>query len=162
MKTLSIWSMAVASILALGLVTVSPGLLRADPTAATGSITGKVVDSSGNAVGGAMVRIMLIPPHMMKHHGGMKHGMKHGGMKGMEPGQTIWHTMVFGMTKTADDGTFTVNNAQPGKYRIMAFSRGVGHGGIRKPVTVSADSSTPVDAGTITLHQPKPKKHHNN
>jgi hypothetical protein len=113
---------------------------------ATGSISGKVVDSSGNPVAGAMVRIMRIP--------GRGGPMGRGRWQKPTPGKTNWHVMVFGVTATADDGTFTANNAPVGRYRIFVMDRGVGFGRTRKPVSVTAGANA--DAGTITLHQRGP------
>ena len=112
----------------------------------TGTLTGKVVDSSGNPVSGAIVRLMRMPGRPMRHHGAVKPNQ-------VQPGQTVWikHRMVVGITKTADDGTFTVNNAPVGKYRIIVFDRGVGMGRVQRPVTVA--SGTTADAGTITLQK---------
>ncbi len=117
--------------------------------APTGSISGKVVDSNGNPVSGAMVRIMRIP------NGGRP---MRGRWQKPQPGKTNWHKMVFGITATADDGTFTANNAPVGRYRIMVMERGVGFGHTGKPLTVSAGANA--DAGTITLHQRRPGRHH--
>ena len=115
----------------------------------TGTITGKVVDSTGNPVSGAIVRLMRMPGRPMRHHGAVKPNK-------VQPGQTVWikHRMVVGITKTADDGTFTVNNAPVGKYRIFVFDRGVGMGRVQKPVAVA--SGTTGDAGTITLQKGRP------
>ena len=125
----------------------------ADPNAAaTGSITGKVVDSSGNPVGGAMIRLMMLPKWMA---GGKGHHHKRPPQP--QPGQTIWHHMTFGVTRTADDGTFTVNNAPVGTYRIMAMDRHVGFGRTRRPITVSVGQDA--SAGTITLHQGRHMRH---
>lgn len=149
MKRLPSWSVAMAGVLALAFSLALAANAQARPQAGSGTITGKVVDSSGQPVAGALVRIMMLPPraaHHWKHHG------KRPG--GIEPGQTVWHKSVFGVTKTADDGTFTVNSARPGMYRIVAMKRGVGFGHLRRPVKVSG-GSTPVSAGTITLHRPK-------
>ncbi len=121
-------------------------------TDATGTLTGKVVDSSGNPVSGAMVRVMRIPGRPPRHHGGMKPNQ-------VQPGQTFWikRTLVVGITKTADDGTFTVNNAPIGKYHVVVFDRGVGFGHIRKPVAVAVGAVA--DAGTITLKKGRPHRH---
>lgn len=108
----------------------------------TGTITGKVVDSSGNAASGAIVRVARVS--------------KGQGRRGWFPhpkaGQTIWQ--VTGFAKTASDGTFSITNAPAGKYQILIIDRGVGFGRSRKPVTVSAGGTA--DAGTITLHQGGP------
>jgi len=110
--------------------------------AKTGTITGKVVDSSGNPAGGAIVRVARIS--------------KSGGHGGWFPqpkaGQTIWQ--ITGFTKTAADGTFSLQNAPAGKYQIMVIDRGVGFGRAQKPVSVSAGGT--VNAGTITLRQGMP------
>ncbi len=119
--------------------------VRADPpvAAATGSITGKVVDSSGSAVAGAIVRLALLPGNM--HRGRPRWHRP-------QPGRTVWHHITFGVTVTAGNGTFTVNNAPVGRYRVMAFRRGVGHGQLRRPIVVSVGQN--VDAGSITLRKP--------
>ena len=130
--------------------------IAAPNTVATGSITGKVVDASGNPVGGAIVHLMKLPKGMM----GGRHG-RHGHGKRPaqpQPGQTIWHHTTFGVTKTADDGTFTVSNAPVGLYRIMAMDRGVGFGHVRRPVKVGVGKDT--SAGTITLHKGRKMKRH--
>ena len=150
MKRLPSWSLAMASVLALAFSLALVANAQARPHAGSGTTTGKVVDSSGQPVAGAFVRIMMVP-HRWKHHG-RRPGR-------LEPGQTVWHKNVFGVTKTADDGTFTVNNARPGTYRIVAMKRGVGFGHLRRPVKVS-NGSTPVSAGTITLHMGKPHHGH--
>ncbi len=152
MKRLPSWSLAMAGVLALAFSLALAANVQARSHAGTGTITGKVVDSSGQPVAGAFVRLMLLPPRM--NHHGRHHGRRPGGI---EPGQTVWHTNVFGVTKTADDGTFTVNNARAGMYRIVAMKRGVGFGHLRRPVKVSGQS---VSAGTITLHMGKPRRGH--
>ncbi|MGC8624801.1 MAG: carboxypeptidase-like regulatory domain-containing protein [Phycisphaerae bacterium] len=122
-----------------------PQLVQARPaggTGPTGTLTGKVVDSSGNPVSGAIVRVMRIPGSA---------GHRHGRPQRPQPGQTIWHKNVFGVTKTADDGTFTVNNAPVGKYRVFVFDRGVGFGHIKRPVAVASGGTA--NAGTITLQK---------
>ena len=154
MKRLPSWSLAMAGVLALAFSLALAGSAAARPHAGSGTITGKVVDSSGQPVAGAFVRIAMLPPRMNHHW--KHHGQRPGRI---EPGQTVWHTSVFGVTKTADDGTFTVNNARPGRYRIFAMKRGVGFGHLRRPIKVS-NGSTPVSAGTITLHMGKPHHGH--
>lgn len=139
MNRFSYWMLALIGAISVGLISLTSISRAADSSANTGTITGKVVDSSGNAVGGAMVRLMEIPAGMQ--------GGRHHRPPQLQPGETRW--MTIGMTKTADDGTFTVNNAPVGKYRIMVFSRGAGHGFVRKPVEVTAGGTA--DAGTITL-----------
>lgn len=109
----------------------------------TGTINGKVVDSSGNAASGAIVRVARVS----KASGG-----RGGWFPQPKAGQTIWQ--ITGFAKTAADGTFSVQNAPAGKYQIMVIDRGVGFGRVRKPVTVSAGGT--VDVGTITLHQGGP------
>ncbi len=131
-----------------------PQLVQAQAAGATdqtGTLTGKAVDSSGNPVGGAIVRVMRIP-NGPPHHRGMKPNQ-------VQPGQTVWikHHMVVGITKTADNGTFTINNAPVGKYRVMVFARGVGRGWVHKPVEVTSGAT--VDAGTITLQKGHPHHH---
>ncbi len=112
---------------------------------ATGSISGKVVDSNGNPVAGAIVRIMRIPGSGGHRRRGRGRWQK------PTPGKTNWHVMVFGVTATADDGTFTANNAPVGRYRIFVMERGVGVGHMRKPVPVTNGGNA--NAGTITLRQ---------
>jgi hypothetical protein len=114
---------------------------------ATGSISGKVVDVNGNPVAGAVVRIMRIPKAGPGHHRGWRRGR----WQKPTPGKTNWHVMVFGVTATSDDGTFTANNAPVGRYRIFVMDRGVGFGHSRKPVVVSDGGNA--NAGTIILQQ---------
>ena len=141
---------AVILAMGVGLVSQRPAVAQtattAEAPAATGTITGKVVDSTGNPVGGATVRLMMLPKWMRGGANGRRHRPQP-----PQPGQTVWHHMTFGVTRTADDGTFTVNNAPVGSYRIMAMDRGVGFGHIRRPIAVSVGQDT--SAGTITLHQ---------
>jgi hypothetical protein len=115
----------------------------------TGTLTGKVVDANGNPVSGAMVNVMLIPKNGPRQRGGMRPNQ-------VQPGQTVWikRTMVRGVTKTADDGTFTINNAPVGRYRIFVFDRGVGFGRVQRPVRVASGGTG--DAGTITLQKGRP------
>lgn len=120
---------------------------------ATGSISGKVVDSSGNPVAGSIVRIMRLPGR-----GGHGRHMRRGRWQKPTPGKTQWHVMVFGVTATADDGTFTANNAPVGRYRIMVMDRGVGFGRTRRPISVTAGANA--DAGTISLRQRGHGGHH--
>jgi len=108
----------------------------------TGTITGKAVDSSGDAVGGAIVRVARVS----KASGGG------GWSPNPKVGQTIWQ--ITGFAKTAADGSFSIENAPAGTYRIIVIDRGVGFGRASKPVNVSAGAT--VDAGTITLHQGGP------
>ena len=121
----------------------------ATSTDQTGTLTGKVVDANGNPVSGAMVNVMLIPNNGPRQRGRMKPNQ-------VQPGQTVWikRTMVRGITKTADDGTFTINNAPVGRYRIFVFDRGVGFGHVQKPVSVASGATG--DAGTITLQKGRP------
>ena len=141
---------ALLAVLLVGAIApVATQVVRAQVAASTdqtGTLTGKVVDSNGNPVSGAMVNVMLIPNNGPRQRGRMKPNQ-------VQPGQTVWikRTMVRGITKTADDGTFTVNNAPVGKYRIFVFDRGVGMGRVQRPVTVA--SGTTGDAGTITLQK---------
>lgn len=111
--------------------------------AKTGTITGKVVDSSGDAAGGAIVRVA----RLRKAGGGRGGWFPH-----PKAGQTIWQ--ITGFAKTAADGTFSITHAPAGKYQIMVIDRGVGFGRVRKPVSVTAGATA--DAGTITLHQGMP------
>ncbi len=143
MNRFSYWMLALIGAISVGLISSTSISRAADGSASTGSITGKVVDSSGNAVGGAMVRLIEIPAGMQQER---HHGRRHGAPK-LQPGETRW--MTVGMTTTADDGTFTVNNAPVGKYRVIVFSRDAGRGFVRKPVEVTAGGTA--DAGTITL-----------
>lgn len=144
------WMVALLAVLLIGavapVVTQVAQAQNAATTDQTGTLTGKVVDSSGNPVSGAIVNVMLIPANGPRHRGRMKPNE-------VQPGQTVWikRVMVHGITKTADDGTFTVNNAPVGKYRIFVFDRGVGMGRVQRPVTVA--SGTTADAGTITLQK---------
>ncbi len=139
MNRFSYWMLALIGAISVGLISSTSISRAADGSASTGSITGKVVDSSGNAVGGAMVRLIEIPANMQQGH--------HHRPPKLQPGETRW--MTIGMTTTADDGTFTVNNAPAGKYRVIVFSRDAGRGFVRKPVEVTAGGTA--DAGTITL-----------
>jgi hypothetical protein len=149
MGILSSPTLAVVLALALGL-SASASLSRAAVDAApTGGITGKVVDSGGHAVAGAIVRLIKIPRNVSRHKplGRV--------LKDIQPGQTIW--AVTGITRTADDGTFTVNNAPAGRYRILAMLRGVGMGRLRKIIHVSSGEST--DVGTIVIHPRRNTRH---
>ena len=144
------WMVALLAVLLIGAVAPVVTQVAQDQDAATteqtGTLTGKVVDSSGNPVSGAIVNVMLIPANGPRQRGRVKPNE-------VQPGQTVWikRVMVHGITKTADDGTFTVNNAPVGKYRIFVFDRGVGFGRVQRPVTVA--SGTTGDAGTITLQK---------
>jgi hypothetical protein len=144
------WMVALLAVLLIGavapVVTQVAQAQDAATTEQTGTLTGKVVDSSGNPVSGAIVNVMLIPANGPRQRGRVKPNE-------VQPGQTVWikRVMVHGITKTADDGTFTVNNAPVGKYRIFVFDRGVGFGRVQRPVTVA--SGTTGDAGTITLQK---------
>jgi hypothetical protein len=124
-----------------------PSLIQAQDAvraSKTGTITGKAVDSNGNAVGGAIVRVARLGKSGTQGPGGFFPRTK--------AGHTVWQ--VTGFTKTAADGTFTISNAPAGKYQILVMDRGVGFGRDRHPVVVTAGAS--VDAGTITLHQGGP------
>ncbi len=136
-QTISVLAAVVVGLWAVGSISQA-----AVDSARTGSITGKVVDSRGHAAAGALVRLIKIPRNVSKHQplGRI--------LRDLQPGQTIW--AVTGITRTADDGTFTVNNAPAGKYRIVAILRGAGFGSLRKIIHVSSGEST--DAGTIVLH----------
>lgn len=146
---------------ALQFTATPPAVASSAATRATGSITGKVVDSSGNPVAGAVVRIMRIPG---QGGPGGHHGRPRGRWQRPTPGKTNWHVMVFGITATADDGTFTANNAPVGRYRIFVMDRGVGVGHVRRPVAVTDGGDA--NAGTITLqprgqhHGRRPKRRH--
>ena len=113
---------------------------------ATGSISGKVVDSSGNPVAGAVVRMVRLPGR-----GGHGRHMRRGRWHKPTPGVTEWHKLIFGVTATADDGTFTANKVPVGRYRIMVMDRGVGFGHSRRLISVTPGANA--DAGTITLRQ---------
>ena len=144
---------ALLAVLLVGAIApIVPRTAQAQVTASagqTGTLAGKVVDANGNPVSGAMVNVMLIPNNGPRRRGRMKPNQ-------VQPGQTVWikRTMVRGITKTADDGTFTVNNAPIGKYRIFVFDRGVGFGHVRRPVAVASGATA--DAGTITLQKRRP------
>lgn len=146
----------------------------------TGTITGKVVDASGNPVSGAIVRVMRLPKGVNLPSGGGPGGPggppgggpggppgfggpppggpngpgPHGHVK-VKPGQSVWikHTMVMGVTKTQADGTFVLNNAPVGRYGVMAMKRRRGFGHVNKPVVVQSGGTA--DAGTITLKKPR-------
>ncbi len=125
-----------------------PQLVQAQAAGATdqtGTVTGKAVDSSGNPVGGAIVRIMRIPKHP-----------QHANMKEVFQAKTVWvknHSLV-GITSTIADGTFTITNAPVGKYRISIFAAGVGHSWLNKPIVVRANATK--DVGTFTLQKNRP------
>lgn len=139
--------LAFAAVLLVGAaVPIIPQMVQAQDAVSatkTGTITGKVIDSSGNGAGGAIVRVARVS----KAPGG-----RGGWFPQPKAGQTIWQ--ITGFAKTAADGSFSIQNAPAGKYQIMVIDRGVGFGRARKPVTVSAGGT--VDAGTITLHQGGP------
>jgi hypothetical protein len=148
------FAVALLAVLLVGAIApMVPQVVQAQEAAAstdqTGTLAGKVVDSNGNPVSGAIVRVMLIINNGPRQRGRMNPNK-------IQPGQTVWikHVMVAGVTKTADDGTFTVNNAPVGKYRIMVFDRGVGFGRVQKPVAVASGATA--DAGTITLQKGRP------
>lgn len=140
---------------ALPFTGTSPAVASPAAPQATGSISGKVVDASGNPVAGAIVRVMRIPG---SGHPGHHRGRPRGRWQKPTPGKTNWHVMVFGVTATADDGTFTVNNAPVGRYRIVAVERGVGFGHTRRPVAVT--NAGDANAGTITLQARRHGKRH--
>ncbi len=149
MHSMSGQKMVVVLAAVIGLWAVGSISQAAVNEARTGSITGKVVDSQGHAVAGAIVRLIKIPHNVSRHKplGRV--------LKDIQPGQTIW--AVTGITRTADDGTFTVNNAPAGRYRILAMLRGVGMGRLRKTIHVSSGEST--DTGTIVLRRGRRGKH---
>ncbi len=149
MHSMSRQKMVVLLAAVIGLWAVGSISQAAVNEARTGSITGKVVDSQGHAVAGAMVRLIKIPRNVSRHKplGRV--------IKDLQPGQTIW--AITGITRTADDGTFTVNNAPAGRYRILTMLRGVGRGRLRKVIHVSSGEST--DVGTIVLHSGRRGKH---
>ena len=149
MRIISGPSIAVVLAVTMGLWAVGSMSRAAVDAAPTGSITGKVVDSGGHAVAGAIVRFIKIPRNVGQHKplGRV--------LKDLQPGQTIW--AVTGITRSADDGTFTVNNAPAGIYRVVAMLRGVGMGRLRKVIHVSSGEST--DAGTIVIHPRRRNRH---
>ncbi len=160
MHSMSRQKMVVLLAAVIGLWAVGSISQAAVNGARTGSITGKVVDSQGHAVAGAMVRLIKIPRNVSRHKplGRV--------IKDLQPGQTIWAITgitrtadwaITGITRTADDGTFTVNNAPAGRYRILTMLRGVGRGRLRKVIHVSSGEST--DVGTIVLHSGRRGKH---
>ncbi len=105
-----------------------------------GSIIGRVVNFRGKPVRGAIVRVMCLP--------GKMHGM-HRRMGKPMPGRTIWRHFTVGITRTGKKGFFAIQNAPIGRYRVMAFKRGVGGGHIPHPVIVRPHKATHV--GTIKL-----------
>ncbi|NNM88251.1 MAG: carboxypeptidase regulatory-like domain-containing protein [Phycisphaerae bacterium] len=149
MRIMSSPTLSVLLAMALGLSAAGSLSRAAVDAARTGSITGKVVDSGGHGVAGALVRLIKIPRNVRKHRplGRV--------LKDIQPGQTIW--AVTGITRTANDGTFTVNNAPAGRYRIVAMLRGAGMGRLRKAIHVSTGEST--DAGTIVIHRRRHTRH---
>jgi hypothetical protein len=84
-----------------------------------GSVSGTVVDSLNNPVGGAMVRLMADG-----QHGGHGHGDNYYG-------------------QTADDGTFQIANVAAGDYLAMASKMMLGHDS--EDITVVAGQNTVVD-----------------
>ncbi|MGC9260272.1 MAG: carboxypeptidase-like regulatory domain-containing protein [Phycisphaerae bacterium] len=113
----------------------------------TGTMTGKVLSPTGAPVSGAIVRVMRIQQNFHRRRGGFGRP----DFKNVQPGQTVWTKSGTGMSKTAANGTFTINNAPVGQYRIMVFDRAVGFGRTQEPVSVAARAT--VDVGTITLQK---------
>ena len=115
------------AIAAAALVLVSiPTQVRADDTAATGSVTGTVVDGSGKGVAG--VKVKVSKPHA----------------KGEKP------EAVGDPATTDSDGKFTIAAIPAGDYVVSAGSKGVGRGHAK--VTVAAGSAASV---AITLEAAK-------
>ncbi|HMD54027.1 MAG TPA: carboxypeptidase-like regulatory domain-containing protein [Phycisphaerae bacterium] len=109
-----------------GLAVITPSLIRADDsTTATGTITGKVIDASGNPVPGAKVSARLT--------------------KRVAGAPRLTAT-------TADDGTFAINDVPAGSYNIMVRDKTAGKGKSDTAVKVAAGATA--DAGTITLTPP--------
>ncbi|HTV47669.1 MAG TPA: hypothetical protein VMG59_04425 [Phycisphaerae bacterium] len=161
-----LWQSLTVLALCMGVALVAPRITKADDStpAATGTITGKVVDSDGNAVSGAMVIAHEIPANASGDQadnnnggggGGGGGGRRGGGGMGMllggatpQAGQTTW--IAVGITATGDDGTFTLDNAPVGNYQIMVtVPRQREMGRSENPIAVSAGASA--DAGTITV-----------
>jgi len=94
-----------------------------------GSLTGKVVDSDGNAVAGAKVMIIC---------------------KG-ERGRNARHFKTL-VTKTDDNGAFSFDKLPVGNFMIGAVARGVG--AARDKVEIKADEQAEI---TLTLQAPPGK-----
>jgi hypothetical protein len=120
---------------ALGLFAAIPSLtVRADDApaatqpAASGSVTIKVVDASGNPVEGA--KVLILPAH-----------------KKGDPAPTVRPSPV-AQGVTDAQGSVTLTGLPDGKYRANANLKGVGHGSEKVSIGADVDSTTPI---TITL-----------
>ena len=168
---------ALAGVIAMALPAMASTSHAAD-SGKTGTVTGKVVDSNGNPVGGAMVRVMRLPKGAVMPPDGGPGGPRGpggpggfggpgggpGGPRGpggpgpqghikVKAGQSVWikHMLIMGVTKTAADGTFTLKNAPVGKYAVVAMKRRDGFGHSNKPLVVKP--GTTANAGTLTLRK---------
>ena len=84
-----------------------------------GSVVGQVVNADGEPVAGAIVALVSLE---RRNHRGRHRGMR---------------------TRTAEDGTYSFENAPAGNYRAMAWARGVGRA--RTDLEVVAGEETEVD-----------------
>lgn len=132
----------VLSVMALALSMLTAGALYA-ADAATGSVTGKVVDGAGNPVAGVMVRAVKPPVKAEKGEKREKGDKKEGAAKEKEA--------PLAETTTAADGSFTLTNVPAGKVGIVAFKKGTG--AAHMPAEVTAGQTTTLNA-PLTLAKP--------
>jgi hypothetical protein len=128
---------ALAVTLALGISTAA----RAEDAkpAATGTVSGKVVDADGKGVKG--VQVMAVKP--MERGGG---GNAAGGGGGNRQNRQRPEPLAKG--ETGDDGTYKLENVPAGKVMVVARLEDQG-GRSQNPVDVTAGQDTKV--GDITL-----------
>jgi hypothetical protein len=131
--------------LALGLF-VGASAVRAEgdvaPAAATGTVTGKVVDGAGKAVEGATVALKV---HVDKPAG--KKGVEGGNAKKAK-GDGAAGAAAMLSAKTDATGAFSIASVPAGTYDVNAKTTDL-KGKAAAPVTVKGGDT--VDAGTITL-----------
>lgn len=142
----------IAPVVALGLVLTWGMVKAADANvpaadAAKGSITGKVTDSTGNAVANAVVMFVKAKPVGQGERGAVPK------VEGQPPHKPVANSNT---TKTAADGTYTFANVAPGDYMVSAKLEGTGKATPVK-VTVKAGEAATAD---LVLQKPdaaKPK-----
>jgi len=134
------WSLPVLVAVALVMVWNSLTARADDAPAAGATISGTVVDASGNAVAGANVRLLKAPPaaHTNQNVGQLDAGDK--------PKKEALQE-----TKTDDKGAFKFDKVADGDYVVAANAKEVGYGRVK----VSVVKGVNPDALKITIGKPQ-------
>jgi hypothetical protein len=123
---------ALALTLSLGLSSTARADDAKPDTKATGTVSGKVVDSEGKAVKGATV--VAVKP--MERLAGGANGGGRANRQRPEP---------LAKAETGEDGTYKLENVPAGKVTVVARMQDVGFGRSASPVDVTGGQESKVD-----------------